>query len=105
MTAPAPCADAGVPIFVNKAFSFGGTSVGTTQYVDAFQRANFWKFTKPGAINPGYHVLLSQNDHGCADDQRACCRCGAIGTTAAATLGGIEVNWLDNYLQKTLIPH
>jgi hypothetical protein len=31
------------PILRNADFNFGGTDVGTTQYVDAFQRANFWK--------------------------------------------------------------
>src|SRR5262249_15772510 len=30
-----------------------------TQYVDAFQRANFWTSTNPAGINPGYHVLLT----------------------------------------------
>ena len=29
--------------------------VGTTQYVDAFQRANFWSIVQN---EPGYHVLL-----------------------------------------------
>jgi hypothetical protein len=30
------------PIFHSARFRFGGTDVGFTQYVDAFQRANFW---------------------------------------------------------------
>jgi len=33
----------------------GGVNVGTTQYVDAFQRANFWSIVQN---QPGYHVLL-----------------------------------------------
>lgn len=47
------------PIFRSTAFSAGGTNVGTTQYGDAFQRANFWAYTQPGGINPGYHVMLT----------------------------------------------
>jgi hypothetical protein len=47
------------PIFNNTTFSPGGTTVGDTQYGDAFQRANFWKYTNPGGINPGYHILLT----------------------------------------------
>ncbi len=46
------------PVFKDTAFSAGDTFVGNTQYVDAFQRANFWAYTNPSGINPGYHVLL-----------------------------------------------
>jgi hypothetical protein len=36
-------------------FVQGGTNVGKTQYIDAFQRANFWQFVQ---TKPKYHVLL-----------------------------------------------
>jgi hypothetical protein len=44
------------PIF-NKGVNFtqGGTNLGTTQYIDAFQRGNFWKYVH---THTGYHVLL-----------------------------------------------
>ena len=41
------------PIIHAAKFEFGGTTVGDTQYVDAFQRANFWSVK-----DPDYHVLL-----------------------------------------------
>lgn len=42
------------PIIPSTDFNFSGTDVGRTQYVDAFQRANFWD-----VINHGdYHVRL-----------------------------------------------
>ena len=47
------------PIFRNTDFSPGGTNVGNTQYLDVFQRANFWTYTQPSGVNPGYHVLLT----------------------------------------------
>jgi hypothetical protein len=47
------------PLFTKRAYTLGGTAVGTGQFVDIFQRANFYKFTKPSGINPGYHVNLS----------------------------------------------
>ncbi len=47
------------PVFTKRAYTVGGTSLGTGQFVDIFQRANFFKFTKPGGINPGYHVNLA----------------------------------------------
>jgi hypothetical protein len=40
-------------------FTQGGTNLGTTQYIDAFQRGNFWKSVHL-AGNKGYHVLLGQ---------------------------------------------
>jgi hypothetical protein len=51
------------PVFKKQSYTWGGTSVGSTamQYTDAFQRAEFWKFTSPAGINPGYHVNLGLN--------------------------------------------
>ncbi len=44
------------PIFdQTTTYTQGGVDVGTTQYVDAFQRANFWSTVQN---EPGYHVLL-----------------------------------------------
>ena len=37
-------------------FTQGGTNLGTTQYIDAFQRGNFWSTV--GSKNKNYHVLL-----------------------------------------------
>jgi hypothetical protein len=36
-------------------FTQGGTNLGTTQYIDAYQRGNFWSTVKS---RPKYHVLL-----------------------------------------------
>lgn len=38
-------------------FVQGGTDLGTTQYIDAFQRGNFWSTV---GDEPDYHVLLGQ---------------------------------------------
>ena len=44
------------PIFDSTTtYTQGGVDVGTTQYVDAFQRGNFWSIVQS---NPNYHVLL-----------------------------------------------
>ena len=43
------------PIFQNLDYKQGGTDVGTTQYIDAFQRAALWGTV---SSNPNYHVLL-----------------------------------------------
>ncbi|HSE20265.1 MAG TPA: hypothetical protein VLB68_01365 [Pyrinomonadaceae bacterium] len=46
------------PIFQNYDFVLGGTSVGKTQYGDAFQRANFWNSVSTSSKD--YHVRLGQ---------------------------------------------
>jgi hypothetical protein len=38
-------------------FTQGGTDLGTTQYIDAYQRGNFWKSVHLKK-NAGYHILL-----------------------------------------------
>lgn len=43
------------PLFNNASFTLNGVNVGTTQYIDAFQRGEFWTTVNGG----GYHLLLS----------------------------------------------
>jgi hypothetical protein len=45
------------PIFKNLKYTLAGQVIGTTQYEDAFQRANFWKTAVKA--HQGYHVLVS----------------------------------------------
>lgn len=42
------------PLFQSADFVFGGTEVGTTQYIDAFQRGSFWDVINRNT----YHTLL-----------------------------------------------
>ena len=93
------------PIVKAKAHTYGGTALGTTQVVDAFQRAEFWKFAKPTGINPNFHVKLAFKTLApvtitvpLAD--------AATGTTPCGNglLGAAEINWLDNHLQTVVIP-
>jgi hypothetical protein len=45
------------PIFQNYPWTLNGVNVGVTQYIDAFQRSNFWKYME---IAPNdYHTLLT----------------------------------------------
>ena len=92
-------------IVVAKAHSFGGTSIGSTQVTDAFQRAEFWKFAKPGGINPGFHVKLAFKtlpavtvNVPLAQAATASIGCGN------GLLGAANINWLDPHLQNIVIP-
>jgi len=95
------------PIFVAQPWSFGSTSVGKGQYIDAFQRGEFYSQTKPTGINPGYHVKLALSTHAplvlnvpTADAAESTTTCGS------GELGAVEINYLDaqikNYITGTL---
>jgi hypothetical protein len=88
------------PIFVAQAWKFGPTGVGTGQYVDAFQRGEFYRQTKPTGINPGYHVKLAPTTHAAlvlniptADAAETTTVCGTH------KLGGVEIDYLDAQIQ------
>lgn len=44
------------PLFNNLDWNWGGTDIGSTQYVDAFQRGSFWSEVSG---NSSYHVVLA----------------------------------------------
>ena len=44
------------PIFQNYPWTLNGVNVGVTQYIDAFQRSNFWNYVQNGN---DYHTLLT----------------------------------------------
>ncbi len=91
------------PMVKAASFSFGGTNVGSTQYVDAFQRANFWN-----DIGPNYHVKLGPvqvldpilidvpNDRGLSLSQNVFGSCGPLGI--------FDINYLDPLLTNTILP-
>jgi hypothetical protein len=95
------------PIIQDANFNFGGTYVGNTQYVDAFQRANFWSFMHGNS----YHVLLQPVTTTApiyinvpAADGLALSISSLGPPDFCAPLGIIDINWFDAYLTSTIIP-
>ena len=93
------------PIVKSQSWTWGGTAIGTGQVTDAYQRADFWKYAQPTGINPSYAVNLSWATLGAitinvpnADAATASIGCGN------GLLGAVNINWLDPFLQKTVIP-
>jgi len=43
------------PLFTNNSYTMNGVNVGNTQYIDAFQRANFWSLVQ----GTPYHLILN----------------------------------------------
>ncbi|MBV9778685.1 MAG: hypothetical protein JOY62_01820 [Acidobacteriaceae bacterium] len=95
------------PIFKNTNFDFGGTIVGDTQYVDAFQRGNFWQVED----RDHYHVLLGPVKTLKAIDLDVPVKYGtALATTAlgppafCAPMAIVDIGWFDTWVANTLIP-
>jgi hypothetical protein len=98
------------PLFQPTPFTFGSTYLGTTQYVDALQRGSFYKAL--GSNLNEYHVLLDPvsvvkgivvdvpaNEGLAITDPLffgapACC----------APFQFVDINWLDTYIDGTLLP-
>jgi len=93
------------PLLVSQSWKWGGTSIGKGQVTDAFQRAEFWKYAKPKGINPKFGVSLAATTLKAvtinvpdADAATAAIGCGN------GLLGAVNINWLDPFLQSTVIP-
>ena len=93
------------PLFKSQSWTWGGTSIGTGQVTDAFQRAEFWKYAQPTGINPGFAINLKKTTHSAitvnvpnADAATSTISCGN------GLLGAANINWLDPFLQSTVIP-
>ncbi|MFO1417074.1 MAG: hypothetical protein U1E83_00250 [Methylotetracoccus sp.] len=91
------------PIFTDHPFVFGGNDMGNTQYVDAFQRANFWKAVS--TVSPGYHTRLALKTL-----KAITVTVPVEGSGFNFDFGGcvklavIDINWFDQIVKDTLIP-
>jgi hypothetical protein len=83
------------PIFDSTTtYTQGGTDVGTTQYIDAFQRANFWGTV---ASHTNSHVLLSPTV--LAEQTLSPSRSfGTTGSPFGFTAALVDINWFDSQL-------
>jgi hypothetical protein len=83
------------PIFDSTTtYTQGGVDVGTTQYIDAFQRANFWGTVKTAT---NYHLLLSATvlpEQTLTPTKTY----GKTGTPFGFTAGEVNINWFDAQL-------
>ena len=78
-------------------FVEGGVNIGNTQYIDAFQRANFWKQVK---AHPGYHVLLGAPTVLPTLTIKVPSFYGTIGTPFGQTVGEVDFGYIDAQFQK-----
>jgi hypothetical protein len=87
------------PIFDSTTtYTQGGVDVGTTQYIDAFQRANFWGTVKS---EPNYHLLLGATV--LAEQTLSPSRTyGKTGSPFGFTAGEVDINWFDSQLPSII---
>ena len=87
------------PLIKKVPFSPGGTNVGTTQYIDAFQRANFW--SQVSTVSPNYHVLFSP----ISTKPVQTINVGTHGSTVSgpcARIGEVDINFFDTIAMNLL---
>lgn len=96
------------PLFTPADIRFGDTVLKNSQYIDAHQRATFWKTTN--FDKNGYHLGLAPNylppleinvpiDRGVAVDSQA-----VLGNLNCGTIAQVDLNWFDNYLRTVALP-
>ena len=77
----------------------GGVNVGTTQYIDAYQRANFWG-TVQNATN--YHLLLGGPSVLAEQTLSPPRSAGTTGSPFGHLAGLVDINWFDAQLQTII---
>jgi hypothetical protein len=82
------------PIF-NAGIDFvqGGTDLGNTQYIDAFQRGNFWNQVKS---HTGYHILLGTPTVEPLQTLSVPSADGKVATEFGVRVGLADINWFDS---------
>jgi len=84
----------GSPIFnATTTYVQGGVNVGTTQYIDAYQRANFWGTVQTSS---NYHLLLGGPTVLAEQTLSPPSRYGKTGSVFGFTAGLVDINWFDS---------
>ena len=73
----------------------GGVNVGTTQYIDAYQRANFWGTVQ---TNPNSHLLLGGPTVAAEQTLSPSRTYGKTGSVFGFTAGLVDINWFDSQI-------
>ncbi len=86
------------PILNSSPYTMNGVNVGTTQYADAFQRANFWQLV----LGSNYHVYLNPSSSVNVDVVVPSGHWG-VGQGSCSLLGTMDMHEWDTLVQNTLL--
>jgi hypothetical protein len=87
------------PIFKSLTYTQGGTNVGTTQYIDAFQRAALWGTV---STHTGYHVLLGTPIVKPVQTFAVPTADGVVTTEFGVKVIVADINWFDAKVQSLI---
>ena len=89
------------PLFQNTAFTINGVDVGTTQYLDAFQRSNFWTYV----VGTPYHSVFSTSPTVLPAVQVTVPTTeGSTAVNGFCAYGLMDIDWWDSLVQTQIIP-
>jgi hypothetical protein len=93
------------PLFQNVNYTAGGIDVGTSQFIDLFQRANFWN-PYIQTNNPNYHLLFKATQAPAYTiTVKANATAFSCNTGAPGALASVDINTFDpNIIQGQLLP-
>ena len=80
-------------------FKQGGTDLGNTQYIDAYQRGNFWTNVM---TNTNYHVLLGTPTVLPTKTLVVPSADGSVGNEFGVTVGLADINWFDTQINAVI---
>jgi hypothetical protein len=90
------------PIFRAMDFTSAGVDLGTTQYIDAYQRGNFWGTV---STHTGYHVKLAPPKVLPVLNLTVPSADGKIATEFGITVGTADIFWFDTQLENYITAH
>lgn len=93
----------GSPIFNATQFTMNGINMGNDQYVDAFQRANFWS-TNVVTTGESYHTVLSPVTTLPAVTIQIPSGMGSTNSLGCPRLGIVDFNTINSILTNTVLP-
>lgn len=90
------------PLFQSTAFTMNGVGVGTTQYTDAFQRAEFWQNISVTANR--YHMMLSATPLAEQSLTLTSNQGNDFSAGCGSHLGIMDFTTFNNFVQGTIVP-
>jgi hypothetical protein len=91
------------PLFVSTDFMMNGTDMGTAQYIDAFQRANFFQ-ENVSATGSRYHTMLSAMTLAEQTFTVPSNKGGTFSDGGCGHLGIVDLSTFDTFVRGTIIP-
>ena len=92
------------PLFQSVAFTMNGVGVGTTQYADAFERAEFWQ--NVSVTGNRFHTMISSSPTTLAEQTLTltASQGGDFSAGCPGHLGIVSFATFDSFVQNTIVP-